>query len=395
MTREEFATEIQKALDAGLITIPLDDDGIKAVVDDAITKHPQIAKLDPSQLGFGNDADVDGGEELAKSKTPFRDYLRNARDMEKGREVPEDFRKSLVRKDLYTSSDGAGGYLVPIEESTNLIDLTRQYATIPSLCIQVPMSTGAITIPTLTGAPTVYWISESTDFSAAATGTDKITESAPTFGQMTLTTKTGGISVPVSNKLLDSADTSVEGLLNRLFAESLGAGWSTACLTGAGTGATIKGLDNITNVQAQTVDAEFDSGDLLRLVSRPAEYLVGNADIQIVAHQRFQEVAVGIKDGNGNHVMKSPTDTGREFTTVWGAPVHRDNNISASGATMKVYSGAFSQFGYAGIRKNVTLIVNPYKYDQSLGTVFTAHFDVAFNVAQPYAFAILDGVPTS
>lgn len=100
---------------------------------------------------------------------------------------------SVVTKGLYASSDEYGGYLVPEEFSTDVIELLRPASVVRSLNpVVVPMGSGTLEVPKITGGATASYIGELNNLPA----TDM------RFGMLRLTWKKLAALVPVSNDLL-------------------------------------------------------------------------------------------------------------------------------------------------------------------------------------------------
>ena len=88
---------------------------------------------------------------------------------------------------------GGGGFLVPEEYSTELIEYLRPLSVIRSMNpVIVPMPVGSISIPAMTGGATAEYIGEGSN----------IAVSQPAFGQIKLTWKKLATLVPISNDLI-------------------------------------------------------------------------------------------------------------------------------------------------------------------------------------------------
>lgn len=99
----------------------------------------------------------------------------------------------VMAKALEASTAEAGGVLVPSEYSSDVIELLRERAVIRGLGpMIVPMPTGSMTMPKLTGGATGGYIGESYNLPA----------SEQTFGQIALSWKKLAVLVPMSNDLL-------------------------------------------------------------------------------------------------------------------------------------------------------------------------------------------------
>jgi HK97 family phage major capsid protein len=131
-----------------------------------------------------------------------------------------------VLRDLTVGSATAGGNLV----GTNLlggsfIDLLRNKAL--AFKLGVPFMGGLrenVAIPKQTGASTAYWVSETGD----------VTESAMTFGQVTLSPKHIGALIEFTRQLLIQSNPAIDLLVTRDIVRVLGLGIDKAFFHGSG-----------------------------------------------------------------------------------------------------------------------------------------------------------------
>ena len=311
-----------------------------------------------------------------------------------------------VNKDLYEGTDASGGYLVPTEESRELINTaTELFSVVPGLCRQVPMRTNQITFPTMTAGLTGYWVPEATatigltpDASQQTSG-EKYRSDLP-LGQMTLTAYVCCVVVVVSNQLLDDSDPQVDTILRGLFAETLGDAWDNACLLGAGsTTDPLTGLNSRCSTNALQAGAQFDFDDIIDLIFN-CLHQDAKQDPAIIGNTYAEKVLLKVKDNDGQYLYKPPSQVAA-VPTVWGHEYYRNGNILNTYGTnsdkTRLFAGDFRKHGYAGVRQGVRVMVNPYaepffSFNQ---TAFRAEFRVGFNVDHEKYFSKIDGVPTS
>jgi HK97 family phage major capsid protein len=309
-------------------------------------------------------------------------------------------------KDLYEGTDSTGGYLVPTEESRELLNLaTEQFSVIPGLCRQIPMRINQITFPTLTSGLTGYWVPEATttlgvtpDGTGQASG-EKLRSSIG-LGQMAITAHVFAVVVAVSNQLLDDSDPSVDQILRALFAETLGDGFDTACLLGAGSSTDpITGLNSKITTNALQAGAQFNYDDIIDLIFSTLDYDAKSMPV-IIGNTKAERVLLKVKDSDNQYIYKSPRE-GASVPTVWGHNYYRNGNILNTYGTnsdkTRLFLGDFGKHGYAGRRMGVTIMANPYaepyfSYNQ---VAFRAEFRVGFNVDAEKYFSKMDGVPTA
>jgi HK97 family phage major capsid protein len=363
---------------------------------DQETKRPTFSQYlgDVSRLGRGLQPEHVTGEDIDKWFIPQASEV-----------TPENIRGVLNPeqiKALYSSSDAAGGYLVPTEESRQLIDLTSNWSVVPGLCQQVPMRTNVITVPTLTGGVTAYWIPEASSISAA-TQTDGLkVESTPTFAQMTITTHVLAILVYVSNQLLDDSDPAVDTLLMNIFGRTLGSYLDLACLAGAGTATDpIIGLDNLITTNSFSAGAIVNYDDVIDLIRSIHHQALGpqtRSAVQLITSPQALTVLMKVKDADGAYLYKDPREAA-DLPTIWGAPTHEDRNVSITlggGSDTKMYAGDFANHAYIGNSMNMVVKANPWLGTAFLRnhTAFLAEFRRGFQVDSEVFFAELTGIGT-
>lgn len=306
-------------------------------------------------------------------------------------------------KSLYEATDASGGYLVPTEESRQLLDLTSAFEVVPGLCTVVPMRTNQITFPTLTTGLVAYWIPESQSISGSGQSEGEKQASDPVFGQMTITAHVLAVLVYVSNQLLDDSDPAIDRVLYSLFAKTLGRYFSIACLRGAGTTTDpVTGLNGLITTNALNCGAQFNFDDVLDVIYSPLDNSHGaTTTIDVLGHTKAERKLLKVKDSDGQYVFKMPADKTKGIPTIWTEPWRRDNNIATNLGTgsneTRIYSGDFQNYAYVGNRMSVVIKANPWGNPQFTRnmTAFLAEFRKGFNVSDESLFAKMDGVPTT
>lgn len=147
-----------------------------------------------------------------------------------------DLAKALVdtqTKALAASVATDGGFLVPPEYSTDVIELRRAATVVRRLGPrEIGMTTGTLNIPKQTAGATGSYIGENTN----------ITKSQPTVGNVTLTWKKLAVLVPFSNDLLRYAAVSADAFVRDDIVRSLAVTEDAALLRSDGTAGQPKGL---------------------------------------------------------------------------------------------------------------------------------------------------------
>lgn len=412
MEKNEIIALFEQALDARL-----NDEALGTIIDKKI--QVLLKPVDKGQVRIGEVPD----ENMRPQKITFSQFLGDIRRAAaQGRDgglkwLKPDQLVSVktgidpaylkhVTKDLYEGAVGAGGYLVPTEESRELINIaTENYSVVPGLCRPVPMRTNQITFPTLTGGLTAYWIPETGSTSSlgvSVDGTHQTTgeklRSDITLANLTITAYVCAVVVVVSNQLLDDSDPGVDAILRSLFSETLGDAWDNACLNGAGTALDpISGLHTQISTNRLTGGAVFDWDDVLDILYRPL-HQDSKSNVQVIGNTYSELVLMKVKDTNGQYMYKAPTQPAG-VPTVWGRPLYRDGNIGVAYGTnadkTRLFSGDFRRHGFAGNRAGVTIRTNPFgePYFSFNQTAFLAEIRVGFNVDHEKYFAEMEGVP--
>ena len=124
----------------------LDENRVKGLIDQRV--ELALSRADPRRIPFGQ---ADGpGTGLSK-------YLGEVRRLGMGL-APDHGAAPLAMaapekaKDLREGATTAGGYLVPAEQSGEVLNLVNNYSAVKSLCRQVPMSAHQINFPTISEA---------------------------------------------------------------------------------------------------------------------------------------------------------------------------------------------------------------------------------------------------
>lgn len=383
----------------------LNEEAIGKLIDERLA--PLLKAIDKKEVTVGDDPNNPDGK---SKKATFSQWLGDISRMAKG-EAPQFVeRKDLMAvqvKSLYEGSSASGGYLVPTEESRELINLTNNWSVVMGLCRQVPMRTHQITFPTLSGGLTAYWIPETTadksktDPTTFAQSSGHIPSSDPTFGQMSITASVLAVRAVVSNELLDDSDPAVEAVLLSLFGETLGKYGDIALLRGAGsTTDPITGLASLITTNIWHAGADFDYDDIVDMIFSVYENAPTITQVPLVGHTRAEKMMLKIKDDQGRYIYKGPSEASK-IPTVWGEPFNRDGNVSitlgdASNQT-RIFAGDWANSAFVGMRQGVVIKANPFanpafEHNQ---TEFLALMRVGFSLSTETRFAVLDGIPTN
>lgn len=128
-----------------------------------------------------------------------------------------------ITKALNEATAAQGGYLVPEEWSNQLLALVNSKTVVMSDLDVRSMSTDTMFIPKVTSGTTAYWVSE----------TGAITESAPGYGQITLSAKKVASLVQASSEVLEDNNVDLANGLVDQMATDLSISLDGTILTGS------------------------------------------------------------------------------------------------------------------------------------------------------------------
>lgn len=165
---------------------------------------------------------------------------------------------------LNEGTGSAGGFLVPDEFAAKVIRLVEQYGTMPGACERMNLARDVMNVPKRVTGTTAYFVGEGS----------AITESEPTFTQVTLNSQKLAVSTRLSAEVLeDSASyVSIADAVSLEFATSLAfkiddTGWNGDGTSGYGsinglTAALVDGTHNASVVSAAAGNTSFESLDV-------------------------------------------------------------------------------------------------------------------------------------
>ena len=233
------------------------------------------------------------GEKLGRMIRALALYKGNAREAIGWLETPQDqtreitgrfpltdveYQKQLevagvMKRSLMTNPAGSGGFLVPEEFSTELIEYLRPRSVIRKLGPRiVPMPVGSIAIPRLSATATASYEAESSNMDA----------SQETVQQLRLTWKKLKAIVPISNELLRYSNPSADMMVRDDLVLSMATAEDQAFIRGTGMNGTPRGLrywapsanvNNSSGTALANVDADFKTnlnaleGNNVRMIS--------------------------------------------------------------------------------------------------------------------------------
>jgi HK97 family phage major capsid protein len=147
-----------------------------------------------------------------------------------------------IRKALTSGVGAGGGYIVPPDQSVELIELLRPKVAVRAAePIVLPMPRGTMTLPAQTSPATAYYSGEHAP----------ITASQPAFGQKVATFKKLTAMVPVANDLMRFADPAADAIVRNDLVKVIGLREDIAFLMSDGTQGSPIGMTSFANLFAR------------------------------------------------------------------------------------------------------------------------------------------------
>lgn len=295
----------------------------------------------------------------------------------------------------------AGGFLVPQQYATEIIDVLRARTVMRRMGVPtIQMSTGTFNIPKITQGSTGYYIGENTN----------ITKSELKTGNLQLTFKKLAALVPVSNDLLRYSQPSADAIIRNDVVRALQAREDQAFIRDDGTAGTPKGLRYCINVATNLINATNAvalatvTTDLGRCILLLQEQNIPLSRGGWIFAPRTLHYLMTVQNTNGFFVYRDELLRG----TLWGYPFAvtttipiTQMNVGATADESEVYFGDFDE---AILGESANLIVDAsqeaayydgssvvaaYSQDQ---TVVRAIMEHDFALRRDTAFGVLQGV---
>ena len=272
-----------------------------------------------------------------------------------------------------------GGFLVPEQFTTQLLQLAIEESVVRSRAFRMPMSSLTLSLPTIVdtthatnvfGGVRAYWTPESGSYTA----------SEPSFGQVSLTAKKLTAYTSAANELLADSAISLEALLMRLFPQALAYFEDDAFINGVGGGQPV----GILNADALITVAKETGQAATTIVAENIDKMYSRmlpssrARAVWVAHPDTlpQLVSMARSVGTGGSAAVMPSLTGSAPVTLYGRPIVFTEKCQTLGTAGDLF---FVDFGYyvIGDRQTLTMASSPHVRFQNDETVwrFTQRVD--------------------
>ncbi len=295
-----------------------------------------MSKLPTASGGYAvKNVNVNTGK--GRRGTPLRDMIKSVLHHSPTLDRQQEAIKRNI-KALGINPATAGGYLVPIEQSNEVIELLRARslfmrspgsdAPLESLVKTMPLNSDTLTIPKLTGGSTASWVAEN--------GT--IPPTQPTFGQITLQAKKLAVLVPISNELLEDSDPDVEGVVRDDIAQSMARAVDTAILYGTGNNGQPRGIasnPDIGYTNALNAAPSYDNLNNLVMQVRLAD-IAEDDSWAWVLNPRDVDAFRSLQDGQGAYIFAAAGFNAAEVATpsrLLNYPYFHSNTVALSDST--------------------------------------------------------------
>lgn len=314
---------------------------------------------------------VFGGGPFKKLSEPMQDFAKvlkcraNLNSMQMAGVDPKDLdakvKQQMKQTGMSEGTNADGGFLVPIEFMSTVIEFAVSQSPILSRVWRMPMSSLTLRIPKLTqaagsyfGGVNLYWIDEA----------ETKTSTKPTFEQLTFTAhKLIGVLFFTDELIADSMINIVNyatGVLTRAFQYEL----ERVVISGSGTGQPLGILNDgaVPTVARRTANA-VDYDDLCDLDGNLDENF---RDLSWIMRRKTQSEFRKLRDNNRQPIFHNTVNgfmsEGIWYPNIHGYPLYTTRNASAYGEAGDVILGDLGMYILA-IRSDI-------KIDQSIHVNF-------------------------
>ena len=252
------------------------------------------------------------------------------------------WKDEAIVKALQTDEGEAGGYLVPEEYSSQLIEYLRPLAVVRRMNpVIIPMETGTMSMPAVTGGASAEYIGEGTN----------VPKSQPTFGQVKLTWKKLACLVPISNDLIRFSSPKADEVVRNDLVGAMAQREDAAFIRDDGTNDKPKGLLNWiaaankfeANKTVNLANVTIDLAKAIYYLRKNETKFLNCGWILSPGSELYLRT---IRDSNGNFAFKGEMDQGRLFGFPFGVTTQVPDNLGDGEDESEIY---FVDFADAAI----------------------------------------------
>lgn len=327
---------VAKALEGLTATV---DERLK-VVEEKGTKTVEALtdRLDKIEAKANRPAGKFGGDDQPSAeRKAFAAYLRL------GNGAPAEDLKTLT-----VANDEQGGYLAPVEMSTEMIRDLVEYSPVRSVASVRSIGSPSVKYPKRTGITNAAWEGE----------TEESEESTVTFGQVEVPARKLMTYVDISNELLADSGGTAEAEVRLALSEDVGQKESLAFVNGSGVKEPEGLMTNEDIAEHLNGHASNLSADALiaMMYSLPAAYRNNGS---WMLNGTTLGVIRTLKDGDGRYLWQPSFQAGQP-ETILGRPVVESVDMdNATSGKFPILYGDFSAYRIVD-RLAMSILVNPY-----------------------------------
>lgn len=286
------------------------------------------------------------------------------------------------RRALSEGIDTAGGYTVPHVLSAQLIDLmAKKTRVMQAGAGMIPLTSDRNSFAKQTSDPTPGWWGES----------QLITESDPTFTQVTFAPKKLGVLIRVSQELLDDS-LNAGAAIERSLARAMALEVDRAALLGAGASHEPLGLVNLPNINSVSMGtngaAVTDYTSILDAILAMQEDNAGDPTAAIMAPRTIRAFN-GLEDTTGQPLQRPKSIETLPFLETTQMPTNETHGIANNAST--VVLGNFNEL-IIGMRNNLKIMVLTERYREYDQVGFFAAMRVDVQAWHDESFAKIVGI---
>lgn len=273
-----------------------------------------------------------------------------------------------IIKALEASTATSGGLLIQEQVSTDFIDLLTAKAVVRSFgTVVLPMDSGSMNVPKLTGASTAYYIGENKD----------ATKSQQTFGMKKLNARKLAVLVPLSNDLLRRGGPRVAAIVRNDALRSAALKEDVSFIRSQGSEYAPKGLRyqaaaaNVLTADSTSYTLNTVTGDLGNLILALEENNVGFTNPGWMFAPRTKMFLMTLRDGQGHYVFRDEMLTGK----FWGWPFKTTTQIPktlGSGDRTEIYLADFDDVVIGDTMKMEVAVSTEASYVDESATLVSA-----------------------
>ena len=301
-------------------------------------------------------------------------------------------------KDMSDLTGASGGYLIPEEFNTSLmqgISLASEF--LPLVRVQnVTTSSGRYPMPDVTVTPTAnvgQTASAAGTVSTAKPSGSAFTETTPALKMLNFTIHTIGGFVDVTKELTQDSAFSIDQMFNNLAGESIRAKQEYGVIRGSGVGEYLGFLnaDAGLAIDADT-DNTFDYQDAAEIYSR--FFMMNNATTRwVVNNTAMQDILnMEISTGSGS-ALGTVSLNGRTYMTLFGIPVITSQHMSATDSSGDIALVDFSAY-IRFVRSGFSVFYTPHQKATEGLDVFVFNIREDGKPMFPNKITLADGTTT-